>query len=167
MKKLSLLILSACALLGSRAQAAPDAQAPLGGPAPLGVQTAGSSDQASADLLVPGLLVSGPVVSGRDWLLKAADNVCGLRDPNQLTYPALIDFEACLEATPEMRRVRDQGIDPKGAEGIQLRSAAVSRLTNACESVRATNGHCSVWKAIRHKDGRSIPDVSSQVIALF
>ena len=104
---------------------------------------------------------------GRDWILKTADNICGLRDPNQLTHPAVIDFDACLDATPEMKRLRDQGIDPKSAEGIQLRSAAVTRLTNACESVRAANGHCSVWKEIRHKDGRAIPDVSSQVIALF
>ena len=118
----------------------------------------------------PPACAAGPeaaLASGRDWILKTADNICGLRDPNQLTHPALIDFDACLEATPEMRRVRDQGIDPKSAEGIQLRSAAVTRLTNACESVRVANGHCSVWKEIRHKDGRPIPDLSSQVIALF
>lgn len=149
MKKLICLVLGACALLATQAQAGPDACA-LPGPAP--------AVSVASDL--------GPL-SGRDWILRAADNVCGLRDPNQLTYPAVIDFDACLEATPEMRRVRDQGIDPQSAEGIQLRSKAVTRLTNACESVRTANGHCSVWKEIRHKDGRTIPDVSSQVIALF
>ena len=66
-----------------------------------------------------------------------------------------------------MRRIKDQSIDPKSAEGIQLRSAAMNRLTDACERVRVAQGHCSVWKEIRHKDGRAIPDLSSQVMALF
>jgi len=104
---------------------------------------------------------------GRDWILRASDNVCGLRDANQLTHPALIDFEACLAATPEMKKIESQGIDPKSAEGIQLRSAAVTRLTNAADSVRTSGGYCSVWKEIRHKDGRAIDDLTSQVIAQF
>ena len=149
MKKLSFLLVSACALLAARLEAS--ALPALGG---------AQAGQASS-------AVTDSMPSGRDWILKSADNICGLRDPNQLTYPAVIDFDTCLDATPEMRRMRDQGIDPQSAEGIQLRSKAVTRLTNACESVRGTNGHCSVWKAIRHKDGRSIADISSQVIALF
>lgn len=105
--------------------------------------------------------------AARDWILKTSDNICGLRDANQLTHPAQIDFDTCLQATPEMRRIKDQGIDPKSAEGIQLRSAAVTRVTDACERVRSAQGHCSIWKEIRHKDGRAIPDLSSQVMALF
>ena len=131
---------------------------------------------ASADAAPRELLGTAPSVEsalpeaaawGRDWILKTSDNICGLREPNQLTHAALIDYETCLQATPEMRRVKDQGIDPKSAEGIQLRSAAINRLTDACERVRVAQGHCSVWKEIRHKDGRAIADLSSQVVALF
>jgi hypothetical protein len=104
---------------------------------------------------------------GRDWIVRASDNVCGLRDANQLTRPALIDFEACLAATPEMKKIESQGIDPKSAEGIQLRSAAVTRLTQAAEATRSERGHCSVWKEIRHKDGRAVDDLTSQVIAQY
>lgn len=104
---------------------------------------------------------------GRDWILRTADNICGLRDANQLTQPALLDYDACLAATPEMKKVEAQGIDPRSAEGIQLHSAAVTRLTNAAESVRSSGGYCSIWKSISHKDGRAIPDISSQVTALF
>lgn len=104
---------------------------------------------------------------GRDWVLRTADNICGLRDANQLTHPGLIDFEACLAATPEMKRIASQGIDPKSAEGIQLRNAAVTRVTNAAEAVRAAGGYCSVWKEIRHKDGRAIDDLSNRVIAQY
>lgn len=104
---------------------------------------------------------------GRDWILRTADNVCGLRDANQLTHPGAIDFESCLAATPEMKKIESQGIDPRSAEGIQLRNAAVTRVTNAAEAVRSAGGYCSVWKEIRHKDGRAIDDLSSRVIAQY
>jgi hypothetical protein len=110
---------------------------------------------------------TGGVLLGRDWVLRTADNICGLRDANQLTRPGVIDFEACLAATPEMKRIASQGIDPRSAEGIQLRNAAVTRVTNAAEAVRAAGGYCSVWKEIRHKDGRAIDDLSSRVIAQY
>ena len=107
------------------------------------------------------------VAVGRDWLLRTADNICGLRDANQLTNPGVIEFQTCLAATPEMKRIASQGIDPTSAEGIQLRNAAVTRVTNAAEAVRASDGYCSVWKEIRHKDGRAIDDLSNRVIAQY
>jgi hypothetical protein len=33
--------------------------------------------------------------------------------------------------------------------------------------VRNSGGYCSVWKTIRHKDGRAIDDLTSQVIAKY
>ena len=128
---------------------------------------------AAAPLLVAAPSAAGPApapqaeLSTRDWIAKQTDNICGLRETSQLSNPAKVDFEACVDATPEMRKVRDQGIDPSSPEGIQLRAAAVNRVTRACESVRSSNGHCSVWKEIRHRDGRSIPDLSDQVKAQF
>lgn len=124
---------------------------------PVRSQTGGTLPGRVEDTLVP----------GRDWIVRTPDNVCGLRDANQLTNPGVIDFEACLAATPEMKKIQSQGIDPKSAEGIQLRSAAITRLTNAAEAVRSANGYCSVWKEVRHKDGRAIDDLSSRVIAQF
>jgi len=155
MKKLPFLFLCACATLATRLDAAPPAQGPADAP------------QAGQHAVLAGQELLDRACLDRDWIARASDNVCGLRDPNQLTNPAVIDFDTVLASTPEMKRVRDQGIDPKSAEGIQLRSAAVTRLTNACENVRVADGYCSVWKAVRHKDGRTIPDISSQVIALF
>jgi hypothetical protein len=119
------------------------------------------------DSMGTGTEVQTPPSAARDWILKTADNICGLRDANQLTSPAVIDFETCLAATSEMKKVQQQGIDPKSAEGIQLRSAAITRVTKACEAVRTSAGYCSVWKEIRHRDGRAITDISSQVIAQF
>ena len=103
----------------------------------------------------------------RDWVAKAEDNVCGLRDVTQVSNPAVIDFQACLDATPEMKKVKAEKIDLKSPEGIRLLADATSRVTQACESVQRAHGYCSIWKAIKHKDGRTITDISSLVTALF
>lgn len=105
--------------------------------------------------------------AARDWSAKAEDNICGLRDLAQVSNPVVIDFQACLDATPEMKKIKAEKIDPKSPDGIRLTTEATNRVTQACESVQKANGYCSVWKSIKHKDGRAITDVSSQVTALF
>jgi hypothetical protein len=102
---------------------------------------------------------------GRDWIAQKPDNVCGLRSLDQLSNPAVVDYDALLEATPEMKKLKDQGIGRDTPEGIRLIAEATTRITNACEKVRAAAGHCSVWKAIQHKDGRSITDITAKVKA--
>lgn len=97
------------------------------------------------------------------WIVDRADNICGLDDPRMLSKPARVDYDALMRATPEMKKMRDEKIDPNSSEGIQLRQAAVDRVRKACEKVRQAGGYCSVWKQIRHQDGRTIPDVSDLV----
>jgi hypothetical protein len=104
---------------------------------------------------------------GRDWNVKAADNICGLRDASQLSNPAKVDFKALLDATPELKKIRDEKIDPASSEGIRLNNEAVNRIAKACETVRVANSYCSVWKEVSHKDGRAIPDVTEKVKALL
>jgi hypothetical protein len=82
-----------------------------------------------------------------------------------LSNPARVDYPAVLDATPEMRQIRDEKIDPSSSRGIQLRQSAVDRVRRAAEKVRSARGHCSVWKQIRHRDGRAIPDVTQLVLA--
>ena len=144
MHKLSLLVLASMALASTAAHASQVAAARA--PEAL-VESRAPSGQPE---------VSSALGLARDWVLKTSDNICGLRDANQLTHPAQVNYETCLQATPEMKRLRDQKIDPKSAEGIQLRSAGISRVTSACErcargdyflAVRTTNGalksvHC-------------------------
>jgi hypothetical protein len=176
MHKLSLLVFASMALLAPIASSA-TSQAPgnLALRDPIQASPSGHllAQPADAEIQVSdsGMQVSDSgmqaLAFARDWILKTSDNICGLRDANQLTHPAQVNYETCLQATPEMKRLRDQKIDPKSAEGIQLRSAGISRVTNACERVRASQGYCSVWKQISHKDGRAISDLSSLVIAQY
>ena len=113
--------------------------------------------------LVPAELARGDAAVQSDWIAKEADNICGLRDPKTLSNPAKVDFDKLMKATPEMKRIDKEGIDPKSAEGIQLRAKAVDRVTKASKAVMGERGNCSVWKKIRHKDGRTIPDITSTV----
>jgi hypothetical protein len=101
------------------------------------------------------------------WRAQPQDNICGLRDLAQLSSPAKVDFERCLVATPELKRMKKEGIRPQSPEGIQLRTEAVDRVTRAANLVREAGGYCSVWKAIEHQDGRRIPDLTSRVVGQY
>lgn len=103
--------------------------------------------------------------ANRDWIAKSTDNVCGLKEASQVSNPAVVDWQALLEATPEVRKLRSEKIAEDSPEGIQLLNEAANRVTQACESLRSSQGHCSVWKSIRHKDGRAVTDLTDLVRA--
>lgn len=97
------------------------------------------------------------------WIVDPTDNVCGLSDPRMLSRPARVDHPLLLAATPEMKRIANEGIDPNSPLGVMLRQQAVDRVLRAADHVRQRDGYCSVWKRIRHRDGRAIPDVTDPV----
>ncbi|MBL8858582.1 MAG: hypothetical protein JNL28_08770 [Planctomycetes bacterium] len=99
------------------------------------------------------------------WICDRADNICGLDDARMLSKPAKLDYDALLKATPEMKKIASDKIDPNSSEGINLRQRAVDRVREKAEAVRTANGYCSVWKTISHKDGRTIPDITDLVKA--
>lgn len=99
------------------------------------------------------------------WICDRSDNICGLDDARMLSKPAKIDYDALLKATPEMKKIVSDKIDPNSSEGINLRQRAVDRVREKAEAVRTANGYCSVWKTISHKDGRAIPDITDLVKA--
>ncbi len=103
--------------------------------------------------------------ANRDWIAKSTDNVCGLKEASQVSSPAVVDWQSLLEATSEVRKLRSEKIAEDSPEGIQLLNEASNRVTQACESLRASQGHCSVWKSIRHKDGRAVTDLTDLVKA--
>ncbi len=99
------------------------------------------------------------------WICDRSDNICGLDDARMLSKPCKVDYEALLKATPEMKKIVNDKIDPNSSEGINLRQKAVDRIRDKAEAVRVAQGYCSVWKAISHKDGRTIPDITDLVKA--
>lgn len=99
-------------------------------------------------------------IAGR-WICKRSDNVCGLDQPPTLSHPAKISYESVLKETAAMKELRSKGIDPNSPEGLRLRSTGQDQLKRAAEGVMRQQGHCSVWKSIRHSDGRRVPDVTA------
>ena len=99
------------------------------------------------------------------WICDRSDNICGLDDPRMLSKPCKVDYDALLKATPEMKKITNDKIDPNSSEGLNLRQKAVDRIREKAEAVRTANGYCSVWKTIRHQDGRNIPDITDLVKA--
>lgn len=100
---------------------------------------------------------------GTPYKVDKADNVCGLDEPRALTNPALVDYGALLDATPEAKLIKRRKIDPQSAEGIRLMTEARTRVLEACESVRGDLGHCSVWKKISRRDGTAVDDITAAV----
>ena len=110
---------------------------------------------------------SALAMPSKDWIAKSGDSICGLKDAAQVSNPVLIDWQACLDATPEMKKAKSEKIDLSSPEGIKLVNEATNRVTQACEAIRTANGYCSVWKTIKHKDGRAITDISDLVKAQY
>lgn len=100
---------------------------------------------------------------GTPYVVNKSDNICGLDQPRQLTKPAVVDYDALLAATPEAKKIAKDKIDPKSSQGITLMTKARARVLKACESVRASSGHCSVWKVIRRRDGKAISNITDAV----
>lgn len=98
------------------------------------------------------------------WSAEQEDNICGIATLKRVSKPALVDFEELLEATPQVQEMERDGIDPDSVEGKALRKAARTAITKACEKSRKAAGYCSVWKSISHEDGRSIPDITEDVL---
>ncbi|MCP3914698.1 MAG: hypothetical protein GY711_03960 [bacterium] len=98
------------------------------------------------------------------YIAKREDNVCGPRHVRQLSNPARVDYDRLIAATPESKRMKKEGIDPSSPEGLILRSRGAKRVLDACQRVRREARHCSIWRAIRRRDGKPIPDVTDLVL---
>jgi hypothetical protein len=99
------------------------------------------------------------------WVIDRADNICGLDDAKTLSKPAKVDYDALLKATAQYKKIKDNKIDPNSPEGIQLRQEAANKVRDACDKVRQQDGYCSVWKTIKHTDGRAVTDITDLVKA--
>lgn len=108
---------------------------------------------------------AAPTAVEPGWKASESDNIAGLTDLKKLSNPAVVDYEALLQATPEYREIEKQRIDPESAKGRSLRQKAVDRVTKASDLIRKDKRYCSVWKEITHKDGRKVPDATQDVKA--
>ena len=99
-----------------------------------------------------------------DWVVKTGDNVCGVSEARQISNPAKVKYDALMRATPEMKEMKRKGIDKDSARGMVLISEAKARIKLVAKVVMTDKGHCSVWKKISHKRGRSATDITDTVL---
>ena len=133
-------------------------------------------------LLLPLLLASGPAAWGHaapadadpapltvaqspGWSANSSDHLAGISDLKKVSNPAVVDYDQLYEATEEIKKMRKEKIDPDSAKGRSLRQQAAERVTKAANAIRKEKRHCSVWKAISHKDGRKVDDITAEVEA--
>lgn len=116
--------------------------------------------------VAPAATVASPTLDdgrGTPYNVNKSDNICGLDEPRQLTNPAVVDYDALIKQTAEHKKLVKDKIDENSSEGITLMSKARAKVLKACESVRATAGHCSVWKEIKRRDKRAVTDITDLV----
>jgi hypothetical protein len=97
------------------------------------------------------------------WIANEDDNICGIKDLKKVSSPAKVDYDELWEATPQIKKMKEKKIDPESTEGKALRSQAKTLITKTCESVRSSKSYCSVWKAIKNEDKRTVPDLTKDV----
>jgi hypothetical protein len=124
-------------------------------------------------LVQGGVAHSKPIEGGRNgaesswlgdkWVADEDDNICGIKDLKKVSNPAKVAYGDLWDATPQIKKMKEKKIDPESVEGKALRNQAKTLITKTCETVRATKGHCGVWKAIKNEDGRKVPDLTEDV----
>ena len=123
---------------------------------------------AAAFAVVAFIVIQGsgrPAAAAASYEAKASHSISGLSDLSQLSNPMTVRYDEVLEATEERVRMRKEKIDPTSPLGEILESAAHRRASAATRVVMRRDGHCSAWKKIKRKDGRPIPDLTTDVIA--
>ena len=121
---------------------------------------------ASAPLITAAAPQPGPQL-GQGWEADEEDNICGISSLKRVSKPATVDYDELLAATPQMEEMDREGIDADSVEGKALLKGARILITKTCEKVRKAEGHCSIWKSISNRDGRSIPDLTEEVLERF
>jgi len=100
------------------------------------------------------------------WIATPADNICGIKKPEQVTQPGIISWQQALDATDEMKKIKREKIDKNSALGITLIEAATRKTRNACQKAMKDMNVDSVWKQISHV--RKVPwDVTHKVIEIL
>lgn len=101
------------------------------------------------------------------WQASDGTNICGISDLRKVSNPAVVDYPTLLDTTPQAKRMKKEKIDPDSRLGRLLRREASSLILKKCQVVRKQHGHCGIWKEISHSDGRTVPDVTSDVSSVI
>jgi hypothetical protein len=129
----------------------------------LGAGTTLASPIATTGPAVLESAVATTLVVGSDWVVKTENSVVGVSQARQITNPAKVDYDKLMKATPEMKKLRKEGIEESSARGQTLVTAAQSRIRRVARTVMTEKSHCSIWKKISHKKGTAVTDLTDTI----
>jgi hypothetical protein len=132
---------------------------------PVDLQAVGADKTAAAEAAALETAVRADDGRGTPYIVNRADSICGIAEPRAITSPAKVDYDELLGATPEVRLIKRRRIDPESAKGIKLMTEARRKVLAACETVRASEGYCSIWKGIKRRDKTPVDDITAKVKA--
>ena len=115
------------------------------------------------DVKVPG----GGTEEGRGIKVRSPRKNVLFGNAKRSKTPAVLDYKKALAATPEFRKIREDGIDKDSAEYAILKQKAVKRLKKVIVAMAVQEGRdCVVKKgAIRSKGDREVVDLTSLVVS--
>ncbi len=116
---------------------------------------------------LPGMSTSRGDVVEEKWIADKDDNICGISDVRKISSPGVVDYDKLWDATPEIKKLKKDGIDPNSAEGKALRNKAKTRITKSCQKIQDNKGLCGVWKKITHTGTKKATDITAAVKKLF
>ena len=100
------------------------------------------------------------------WVATPADNICGVKEPRMVKQPGVVNWRQLMDSSPEMTKIKKEGIKRDSAKGIQLTAEAETRCKKACVKQMQVAKVDSMWKNITHV--RKAPwDQTHAVIALI
>jgi len=102
---------------------------------------------------------------GTPYIVKRADNICGISIPRHIAHPAKLNYDRVFQATPQARKMKRDRIDPESARGIILHNQGAALVRTKCVEIQQQKRYCSIWKRIRRRDGKPLPDITKLVLA--
>jgi len=100
------------------------------------------------------------------WIATPADNICGVKEPRMVKQPGVVNWRQLMDSTPEMKKMKKEGIKKDSPKGAQLISEAESRCKRACVKQMRVAKVDSIWKNISHVS-KAPWDQTHAVIALI
>ena len=85
-----------------------------------------------------------------EWVAEAQDNICGVKELRMVRQPGVVDWNALMDATAEMIKLKREGIKKDSPEGVMLVTKAEDKCQKACVKQMRKTKVDSMWKKISH-----------------
>jgi hypothetical protein len=85
-----------------------------------------------------------------EWIANTEDNICGVSDLRMVKQPGIVDWNALMDSTAEMRKIKREKIKKDSPAGVTLIAKAEEKCMKACLKQMRKTKVDSMWKNISH-----------------